>query len=148
MLILLSPAKTFNSKDKVPQSWELRQPTFLPQANQLATQLAKLSVSEVGKLLDISEKLAELNVNRYQSWEDASTQENAKPAAYAFWGDVNKWFNAYTLDKQQMEFADEHVIYLSGMYGALRPLDFIQEYRLEMGIAFATSAKCKNLYQY
>lgn len=147
MLVLLSPAKTFNTKDKVPFEFAVRQPMFVEQANTLASQLAKLTQTQVSDLLNISDKLASLNVERYKGWEKQSTLQNSKPACFAFWGDVNKNLNAFTLTQKELEKADQHLVYLSGMYGALKPLDFIQEYRLEMGTDFATAKDCKNLYQ-
>lgn len=149
MLILLSPAKTFAEKKVVPLDFPVRLPEFNAQAAQLVAKLKHLSVAEIASLLSVSDSIAQLNQQRFQQWLE-QPQENAltRPAAYAFWGDVNKNLDPFTLSREDLEYADSKLLYLSGLYGVLRPLDAIQYYRLEMGVSFATSADCTNLYQY
>ncbi|RIY31378.1 hypothetical protein CKF54_06765 [Psittacicella hinzii] len=149
MLVLLSPAKTFNTKLAVPYDFPVRAPEFYSTKTQeLIKELKKLDLKALESLLDVSEKIAQTNLERYTSWTKELNAENAKPAAFSFWGDVNKHFDAFSLSQEQLEYADNNVLYLSGLYGPVRPLDAIKEYRLEMGKALATSATCKNLYQF
>lgn len=75
------------------------------------------------------------------------TAKNSKQAALAFNGDVYGGLDAKTLSEQQLDWAQQHVCILSGLYGVLRPLDWMQPYRLEMGTALATG-RGKNLYQF
>jgi len=98
-------------------------------------------------LMKLSDKLATLNVNRFQHWATPFTLENARPAMYAFKGDVYTGLDAYSLKKSDVNFAQKHLRMLSGLYGVLRPLDLIQPYRLEMGIKFANQ-RGSNLYEF
>ncbi|RIY38794.1 peroxide stress protein YaaA [Psittacicella gerlachiana] len=149
MLVLLSPAKTFNTKFPVPHRFPVRAPEFYTKkTEQLIAQLKELTQSDLESLLDVSEKIAQTNFERYRGWTKELTEANAKPAVFSFWGDVNKHFDAFSLTTAQLNYADEHVLYLSGLYGPVRPLDFIKEYRLEMGKSLVTSPTCKNLYQF
>lgn len=149
MLVLLSPAKTFNTKLGVPHKFPVRAPEYYDSLTEkLISNLKELNQNQLEELLDVSEKIAQTNFERYKSWTKELNEANAKPAAFSFWGDVNKHFDAFTLSQSQLKYADEHVLYLSGLYGPVRPLDFIKEYRLEMGKSLATSPTCKNLYQF
>lgn len=149
MLILLSPAKTFNDKIPVPGKFPVREPEFYENYSAILLEQLRLHTPEsLADLLDVSEKIAQLNFQRYQGWQTAINETNAKPAAFSFWGDVNKHFDAFTLEKADLKYADEHVVYLSGLFGAVRPLDFIQEYRLEMGKSLVVNPRCTNLYQF
>ena len=112
-------------------------PLFPQEIKQLGKKLQSLSVAEIAKLMKISEKLAELNFKRFQ--ELGSKQASKKAAILAYQGDVYQGLAAESLSLDDLHFADEHLLILSGLYGALRPLDAIQAYRLEMGIKLATS---------
>ncbi len=83
--------------------------------------------------MQISEKLAKLNQQRFKDWNVPFSTENAKQAVLAFTGDVYDGLDASTLKTRDINFAQEHLRILSGLYGLLRPLDLIQPYRLEMG---------------
>ncbi len=97
--------------------------------------------------MSLSDTLARLNVERYQAWEPKFTQTNSRQAVLAFNGDVYEGLDAATLSDDQLDWAQQHVAILSGLYGVLRPFDLMQPYRLEMGTKLAT-AKGKNLYDY
>lgn len=97
--------------------------------------------------MGISDKLAELNWERNQKFETPFTLENARPAIYAFNGDVYQGLDAYTMPTRKMEKLQEILRILSGLYGVLRPLDLIQPYRLEMGTPLKVGRK-KNLYEF
>ena len=109
--------------------------------------LKKKSAKQLADLMDLSMKLAELNKERNAAWEQPFTPENARPALYAFAGDVYTGLEAYTLPETSFDLAQNQVRILSGLYGMLKPFDLIQEYRLEMGTSLPIG-KSKNLYEF
>jgi cytoplasmic iron level regulating protein YaaA (DUF328/UPF0246 family) len=146
MLFLLSPAKKLDYDS--PLHVDLHsQPLFVQRAAALIKVLKTKSADDIAALMDLSPALAELNVRRYAAWKPTFTQENARPAVLAFNGDVYEGLQARSLSPAQLQWAQEHVAILSGLYGVLRPLDLIQPYRLEMGARLQTS-KGKNLYAF
>jgi len=146
MLFLLSPAK---SLDYVTPAGALPHslPGFPAQSAELIGVLKKKSPQQIAELMTLSDKLAGLNVARYEAWSPKFSASNSKQAVLAFNGDVFEGLDAKTLKPAQLEWAQEHVCILSGLYGVLRPLDWMQPYRLEMGTALSTT-KGKNLYQF
>ena len=142
MLAIISPAKTMDFESKPPFGMST-EPHFMKDADYLAGKLKKLNPYELALLLDISPKLAHLNAERYSSWKSAIS----KQAIYAYNGDVYDGLSASTLTQAEIEFAQQHLRILSGLYGLLKPLDSIKPYRIEMGTAFATP-KAENLYKY
>ncbi len=135
MLILISPAKTLDFE--TPSDISLfTQPDFLEKTSQLVSQLRQLSATEISALLKISHKLGELNSQRYQTWQQPFEPNNAKQALLAFKGDVYQGLDVTSFSTEDLNFAQEHLRILSGLYGLLRPLDLIQPYRLEMGTKF------------
>ncbi len=133
MLILLSPAKSLNFEVQTPFI-NYSSPVFLKDSKDLVDCLKKLSIQDLEKLMAISPKLAELNWQRFQDFSLPFNQQNSKPALFLFDGDVYKAMTISSYNKQDLEFAKAHLRILSGLYGILRPLDFIQTYRLEMGL--------------
>ena len=109
--------------------------------------MRKLPPADLAALLSISDPLALLNFNRFADWKLPFTPENAKQAALAFDGDVYDGLAAKTLAAADLDFAQQHVRILSGLYGILKPLDLMQPYRLEMGTRFANAAG-KDLYAF
>ena len=146
MLLVISPAKTLDFESE-PVTSVHGQPRFLKQSQQLINELKKLSVAELATLMKLSDKLAGLNMARFQTWSTPFDFSNAKQAVLAFKGDVYTGLDAESLDDKSFEFMQQHVRILSGLYGVLRPLDLIQPYRLEMGTKF-NNAKGRNLYQF
>ena len=146
MLFLLSPAKSLDfdtpARD-VPHS----QPLFLPQAAQLIDLLREKSSQQIASLMSLSDTLAGLNVARYQAWRPKFTAKNSKQAALAFNGDVYAGLAVTSLSVDDLKWLQEHVCILSGLYGVLRPLDYMQPYRLEMGTKLA-NAQGKDLYRF
>jgi len=122
-------------------------PGFPAQSAELIGVLKKKSPQQIAELMSLSDKLAGLNVARYEAWSPKFSASNSKQAVLAFNGDVYEGLDAKTLKPAQLEWAQEHVCILSGLYGVLRPLDWMQPYRLEMGTALSTT-KGKNLYQF
>ena len=146
MLVVLSPAKKLDYDSPV-RTTKHSQPQFVPQAQGLIDVLRQKSATEISGLMSLSDTLARLNVERYQAWEPKFTQTNSRQAVLAFNGDVYEGLDAATLSDDQLDWAQQHVAILSGLYGVLRPLDLMQPYRLEMGTRLATG-KGKNLYDY
>tara|TARA_R110002049_G_scaffold199670_12_gene370093 strand:+ start:538 stop:1302 length:765 start_codon:yes stop_codon:yes gene_type:complete len=146
LLIVISPAKTLDF-ETAPSTDSHSQPRFLQQSQQLINELKDLSTADIATLMKLSDKLAALNMARFQTWQKPFDLENAKQALLAFKGDVYTGLDAETLDVAGLEFAQQHLRILSGLYGVLRPLDLMQPYRLEMGTKFA-NAKGKDLYQF
>lgn len=146
MLIVLSPAKSLDYKTPV----KVKTPTlpeFVSESAKLIADLKKLAPQDIAKLMGLSDQLAVLNVGRYRDWSKKFTEANSKPAIYAFDGDVYDGFDVKTLDAKTVAFAQEHIRILSGLYGALRPLDLMQAYRLEMGTSFK-NPRGKDLYAF
>lgn len=146
MLILLSPAKALDYQTP-PHVATHTMPAFLRQSESLIKQLRKLSPADIANLMDLSDQLALLNFNRYADWHLPFTPENAKQAVLAFDGDVYDGLAARTMSAEDLDFAQQHVRILSGLYGILKPLDLMQPYRLEMGTKFANKAG-KDLYAF
>ena len=144
MLVVVSPAKKL---DMTPMDGDFpitpTNPAYGDHAQELAGVAAKLGVADIQKLMDLSEKLASLNVERFANFGAQET----KPAILAFAGDTYQGLEAATLDADEMAWAQNHLRILSGLYGVLRPLDVIEPYRLEMGSRLKTS-KGNNLYAY
>ena len=149
MLFLLSPAKTLDYDTPVPAPLRRKasEPLFSTRAAELIAVLRRHSATQVAGLMDLSEKLAALNVERYAAWQPVATPANSKPAVLAFAGDVYDGLQPSTLGTADFSWAQQHLVILSGLYGALRPLDRLQPYRLEMGTALKT-AGAKDLYTY
>jgi cytoplasmic iron level regulating protein YaaA (DUF328/UPF0246 family) len=146
MKILLSPAKSLDYKTKLPTS-RATQPIFAEDAVQINAKLEQMSKRKVGALMHISDQLADLNYQRYKNFQEKFTAVNARPAIYAFAGDVYTGFDAYSLNTALLDQAQDTIRILSGMYGYLRPLDLLQAYRLEMGTSLPIGST-KNLYEY
>ncbi|WP_026837837.1 peroxide stress protein YaaA [Gillisia sp. JM1] len=145
MKIVLSPAKSLDFETKLPTT-RGTQPQFLDTAIKINRKMSRMSKDEVSKLMDISDKLAELNYGRYKDFQEVHTKENSRPAMYAFNGDVYTGLDAYSLPVEKIDFIQDRLRILSGMYGVLKPLDLIQPYRLEMGTDLGLYSK-KNLYE-
>lgn len=145
MLILLSPAKDL-AKD-TPQVEDATQPAFLNEAAALVAGLRTLSARKLAAMLDLNPKLAELNRQRYAQWSVPFGPTNARPAAFAFNGEAYRGLNVRSFSQADLQFAQRHLRILSGLYGVLRPLDLIQDYRLMMGTPFGMG-RHKDLYGY
>lgn len=145
MIVLLSPSKNLHN---IPQQAHRHSLPRMPEESaSLIASLKKLKPGQIQDLMDINDKLANLNYNRYHTYTWPHTVENSTSAIYTFRGEVYLGFEANTMTKAQTEQADKYVRILSGLYGVLRPLDLIQPYRLEMSTELKTG-KAKNLYQF
>jgi cytoplasmic iron level regulating protein YaaA (DUF328/UPF0246 family) len=144
--MLISPAKTLDY-DAVSVTQTYTQPRYLEDSAELIKQLQQLSAQDIASLMSLSDKLAGLNMARFQSWAAPFDLDNAKQAVLAFRGDVYTGLDADTMTEADFEFAQQHLRILSGLYGVLRPLDLMQAYRLEMGTKFSNS-RGKDLYAF
>jgi cytoplasmic iron level regulating protein YaaA (DUF328/UPF0246 family) len=146
MLFLLSPAKTLDYASPLPAVAPTL-PAFIDDSARLIEVLRRKSPQEIASLMDISDPLAALNAARYEAWSRKFTERNARPAVLAFDGDVYDGLQARKLKPADLDWAQQHLRILSGLYGVLRPLDWMQPYRLEMGTSLKVGATA-NLYQY
>ncbi|NVJ65537.1 MAG: peroxide stress protein YaaA [Gammaproteobacteria bacterium] len=146
MLTVVSPAKTLDFETK-PKSTINTTPDFLDDSQELINLLKKFKAQDVIDLMGVSQKIADLNVERFNQWQQPFTEDNAKQAVLAFKGDVYTGLDAETMKANDFKFAQKHLRILSGLYGLLRPMDLMQAYRLEMGKKLETK-RGKNLYQF
>ncbi len=146
MLAVLSPAKNL---DLSPGPFRVAAtvPVLMQETVALMQVSRRLSQTKIRTLMKLSPDLAKLNYDRFRSFQLPFSVENATPAAFAFNGDVYRGLSARTLDLADLDWAQDHVRILSGLYGVLRPLDLMQAYRLEMGTKLATR-RGTNLYQF
>lgn len=145
LLTVLSPAKSLNFS-----CTNILTPTqapFYEEASQLVDILQALSSEEIGELMGISRNLSDLNYERFQVWQKEHHETNSKACIFAFNGDVYEGLDATRLSLEDLEFCNQHLRILSGMYGLLKPSDLIQAYRLEMGIKLKNS-KGATLYEF
>jgi cytoplasmic iron level regulating protein YaaA (DUF328/UPF0246 family) len=150
MLFLLSPAKSLDFDTPAPDSLPATAPRFegpKGPAAELIKLLREKSPQQIAELMHLSDKLSALNVGRYAAWSPKATSSNAKQAALAFDGDVYGGLDAKSLNAKQLDWAQDHICILSGLYGVLRPLDLLQPYRLEMGTPLA-NRHGKDLYAF
>lgn len=146
MLIVISPAKTLDYETSQATN-TFTQPDHLDQSQILIDKLRKQSTGKLGKLMKISPSLSELNKQRYEQWQPPFSPDNARQAVFAFKGDVYLGLDAQSMNKRDLNWAQNHLRILSGLYGLLRPLDLMQPYRLEMGTSLPTK-RGKNLYEF
>tara|TARA_R110000868_G_scaffold30589_2_gene112897 strand:- start:15938 stop:16699 length:762 start_codon:yes stop_codon:yes gene_type:complete len=146
MKIVISPAKLLDFESKLPTT-KYTEPKFMVQAEKLNTILAKKKPKALSELMGISANLAELNWERNQQFSVPFTPLNARPAIYAFNGDVYQGLDAYTIDENKLVKLQDTLRILSGLYGVLKPLDLMQPYRLEMGTQLKVGRN-KNLHEF
>ena len=146
MKIVISPAKSLNFEKALPTA-KHSEPQFLKESRQVHKVLKQKSPAVLSELMDISDKLAELNWQRNQDWKPPFTAENARPAVFAFDGDVYTGLDAYSIPTEKLDVLQDCLRILSGLYGLLKPLDLMQAYRLEMGTKLPIG-ESKNLYEF
>ncbi len=146
MKIVISPAKKLDYNSEIPTK-KYTNSNFLQKAAVLNNTLKEKSPNEIAKLMHLSDKLANLNWQRYNQWSLPFTQKNARQAVFAFKGTVYEGLDAYTLSESKIEQLQDKLRILSGMYGILKPLDLMQAYRLEMGTKLKVNTH-KNLYEF
>ncbi|MEZ8195005.1 peroxide stress protein YaaA [Vibrio cortegadensis] len=146
MLIVVSPAKTLDYESPLVTE-RFTQPEFIEHSAELIEECRKLTPTDISSLMKVSDKIAGLNVARFEQWREEFSLENARQAILAFKGDVYTGLDAQTLSDSDFDYAQSHLRMLSGLYGLLKPLDLMQPYRLEMGTRLA-NARGTNLYQF
>lgn len=146
MLTLLSPAKKLNM-DPVDTAVPVTRPRLRDDTRELATVAKTQTAADLKRLMHISDKLAEMNFDRFQAFNLDNRSNSAKPAGLAFDGDVYWGLEADSLSGDALAYAQDHLRILSGLYGVLRPMDAIQPYRLEMGTRMANE-RGKSLYDF
>lgn len=146
MLAVLSPAKNLDYESDY-LAVEATQPRLLDEAETLVQRCRELTPQQLGSLMKISDKLAGLNAARFTEWSLPFTEDNARPAIYAFNGDVYAGLDAESMTHDDVRSAQQQLRILSGLYGLLRPLDLMQPYRLEMGTKL-DNERGKNLYEF
>ena len=149
MLFLISPAKSLDYQTKLSPAMLSRatEPLFPQRSAELIALLRPLTQHQVAGLMDLSDELAALNVGRYAAWQPQAAPAHSRPAVLAFDGDVYGGLSARTLRPAQLDWAQQHLVILSGLYGLLRPMDRLQPYRLEMGTRLA-NAQGPDLYAF
>lgn len=146
MKLVLSPAKSLDFESQLPTTIHT-ETQFLTQSERLNKLLKKKSAKSLSKLMRISDALGRLNYQRNQDWQLPFTTDNARPAVYAFSGDVYRGLDAYNIPEEKIDTLQNTVRIISGLYGVLKPTNLIQPYRLEMGTKFPVG-KNKNLYEF
>jgi cytoplasmic iron level regulating protein YaaA (DUF328/UPF0246 family) len=146
MLITLSPSKGQDFESPTPSAI-YSVPDQLEDSQLLINEAKKLDIKDVRALMDVSENISILNVERFNTWQLPFTPENAKPALFAFKGDVYSGIQKEKYSDDDLAYAQQHLRILSGLYGALRPMDLIQPYRLEMKTKLK-NPRGENLYQF
>lgn len=146
MKIVISPAKSLNYESKLPVA-KYSESAFLKNSEVIQKTLKNKQPKELMELMHISEKLADLNWKRNQEWSVPFSKENARPAVFAFDGDVYSGLDAYSLSTEKIAVLQDKLRILSGLYGVLKPLDLMQPYRLEMGTKMEIGTH-KNLYEF
>jgi cytoplasmic iron level regulating protein YaaA (DUF328/UPF0246 family) len=146
MLMIISPAKTLDYEVPSPTA-DFTMPELIGESRRLIDALQQRDSFEIAELMKISMKLADLNTTRFRKWQAPFTPKNAKQALFAFRGDVYTGLDADTLDENGIDFTQNHLRILSGLYGLLRPLDLMQPYRLEMGTKLSNE-RGKSLYDF
>ncbi len=146
MQIVLSPSKTID-QTTISTNLEFSVPRYINKSEVLVKKLKQLNIISLQKLMNISPKLAQLTFDRYQFWNIKHNLSNSKQALLSFKGDVYTGLDAKSLSNSDLNYAQEHLIIMSGLYGTLKPLDLIQPYRLEIATKFEIS-NSKNLYAF
>ena len=146
MLMVISPAKTLDY-DSPLATTKASQPDFLDDACELVDQLKTLEPHDISNLMGVSDKLGQLNAERFRRWQTPFTQDNARQAVFAFKGDVYTGLDAESFSAKEFEIAQKRLRILSGLYGVLKPLDLMQPYRLEMGTKLENN-RGKDLYAF
>lgn len=146
MLIVVSPAKTLDYESELP-ALKATQPRLLDDSEVLIERARQLSPADISSLMSVSDKIAHLNAERFSLWARPFNKKNARPAAFAFKGDVYTGLDIESFTDNQLNDAQSRFRMLSGLYGVLRPLDLMQPYRLEMGTRL-DNVRGKDLYAF
>lgn len=148
MKILLSPAKSIQYTTEFP-NLNFSICDFLKESEKLVSKLKKYKVNKLMELFHVSKEIAEINHLRFQNWESPNELKNETiPAVFSFTGEVYRGLNVKTIPDEKLSYLNENLRILSGLYGILKPFDFMYPYRLEMGTKIEISKNIGNLYQF
>ena len=147
MIIVISPAKTLDLSEYDHKRFDFSEPIFKNEIDELVSVLKTKDIKSIMKLMNISEKLATLNYDRYHEFKQEFSVNNSKPSILAFKGDVYQSIDIEHYNPEDFKFSQKHLRILSGLYGLIRPMDLLQAYRLEMSTKLITN-KGKDLYQF
>ena len=145
MISVISPAKTLCYEKTNNKNYS--KPEFIDKSQELIDILSKMNVEEISVLMKTSEKISKLNYKRFQDWNSELHHKNSKQSIFAFKGDVYTGLDVSTLSESEINFSQNNLRILSGLYGVLRPLDLMMPYRLEMGTKLKNK-KGKDLYDF
>lgn len=109
MLILISPAKTLDFTDNVAKIIPATQPLFNNEVEDLISVLKKLEIQDIMDLMSVSEKIAQLNFERFQNF----AQQPLKQALFAYKGDVYQGFELDQYQEKEIKFAEKHLRIIS-----------------------------------
>lgn len=146
MFAIVSPAKTLDYDSSL-KPHAVQEPEFLTLSNELVKILRGYDARGLSALMKVSDKIAQLNVERFLNWRPEVSGSLARPAIYAFKGDVYEGLQAQTLKVEDLKWLNKRMGILSGLYGLLRPMDLMLPYRLEMGTKLS-NPKGANLYAF
>lgn len=145
-MLILAPSKGQNF-DQPPQSATATIPELIDSTEILITALRKFDTPGICKLMGVSEKIAQQNVERFASFSLPFSTTNSRQALFAFTGDVYQQIEVEHYTGKELAFAQDNLRILSGLYGCLRPLDLMQPYRLEMKTKISTR-RGRDLYAF
>lgn len=146
MLAILSPSKTLDYESDTPNV-KTSKPSLFSESWKLVELMKKHNSQDIKNLMGVSEKLADLNYERYQNFSQSFNESNSKPCIFAFKGDVYEGLDIQSLNSSELQKTNDKIAILSGLYGLLRPFNLMQPYRLEMGISLKNK-NGKNLYEF
>ena len=146
MITLISPAKTLDFDTEINTQISTGY-LFKKESIEIASRLKELSRNDISSLMKLSEKLADINFQRFQMWNSSPDKDLVRQAVFMFKGEVYLGLSPYTLSEGELNFAQSNLRILSGLYGYLKPLDLVQAYRLEMGAKINVGSN-KNLYEF
>lgn len=146
MKTLISPSKTLNFDNNI--NCDITSKCrLIDYTSELHKILISYSKNDLKNLMNVSDKIAELNYNRFKTWEDPSNSKTSKQAIYAFKGDVYSGLDAESIEEDKFDYLQNSLRIISGYYGLLRPFDQILPYRLEMGTKLENK-NGNNLYKF
>ena len=162
MITIISPAKNMRKSEdwkELIDEGELSCPRLYEKSNEVLAHMKEYITEEIRAIMKIKEDLAQLNYCRFQRMKPISCCKNSKdgkespkftgktPAIFAYDGIQYKSISPESISKDGIEFLNDHLRIISGLYGVLRPFDMIDEYRLEMQTKVKINDKA-NLYSF
>lgn len=142
MRIILAPAKKMNIDTDKLEYEDL--PVFLEQTETILSWLRSRSREELQELWGCNDKIAEQNYKRIKSMD---LRKMLTPAILSYEGIAYQYMAPAVFEDSSFDYVQEHLRILSGFYGALKPMDGVTPYRLEMQAKAAIDG-AKDLYEF